>query len=159
MECGPRSSPIDKGGILQRDPAGGQGKKRGYLREGYLNQWGVSSDGLEEEVPVGGVGHHGPPEVLQRNKYHLLARHGQADGAAAVGLEGLAGLIVGSFEDCGSENELYDLFKAFFKEQPIPILGGFEAGHGKNNRTIPFGTGAELDADRHRLIFFKQRLN
>lgn len=71
-------------------------------------------------------------------------------------LEGLAGLIVGSFEDCGPSDEVYNLFKTFFKDQPIPILGGFEAGHGKDNRTIPFGIEAELDADRHQLTFFRQ---
>ena len=29
----------------------------------------------------------------------------------------------------------------------VPILGGLPIGHGKNPRTVPIGTRAELDAD------------
>ncbi len=66
--------------------------------------------------------------------------------------EGIAGIIIGSFEDCGSMDEIFELFADVFHEYGVPILGGFDAGHGKNNVTIPLGIEAELYTDRHVLI-------
>ncbi len=40
-----------------------------------------------------------------------------------------------------------------FKEDNIPILAGFEVGHGKNNITIPIGLNATVDTDRQLLLF------
>jgi muramoyltetrapeptide carboxypeptidase len=40
-----------------------------------------------------------------------------------------------------------------FKENKIPILAGFEIGHGTNNFTVPMGLVATLDANRQRLTF------
>lgn len=67
--------------------------------------------------------------------------------------DGIAGLALGSFEDCGETDELFDIVDSVFKEYNIPILAGFEAGHGKNNITIPMGIKAVLDADRKLLSF------
>jgi muramoyltetrapeptide carboxypeptidase len=67
--------------------------------------------------------------------------------------EGIAGLIIGSFEDCGPMDDIFELFAAVFDEYRVPILGGFDAGHGKSNVTIPMGVEAELYADRHMLTF------
>ncbi len=67
--------------------------------------------------------------------------------------DGLAGLILGSFEDCGTINEIVRIVDDIFKADPIPILAGFEAGHGRSNITIPMGLEATLDADRHLLSF------
>ena len=67
--------------------------------------------------------------------------------------EGLAGLILGSFEDCGPVSEIVGIVDNIFKEDNIPILAGFEVGHGKNNITIPIGLNATLDADRQLLSF------
>ncbi len=69
--------------------------------------------------------------------------------------EDIAGLIIGSFEDCGSEDDIFELFDTVFREYRVPILGGFDAGHGRINVTIPIGIEAELDADKHVLIFRK----
>ncbi|MBN1930562.1 MAG: LD-carboxypeptidase [Desulfobacterales bacterium] len=69
--------------------------------------------------------------------------------------EGLAGLILGSFDDCGSMNEIFEIVNDIFKEYPIPILAGFEVGHGKNNVTFPIGLEATLDAGSHLLSFHK----
>jgi muramoyltetrapeptide carboxypeptidase LdcA involved in peptidoglycan recycling len=35
----------------------------------------------------------------------------------------------------------------------IPILGGFEIGHGKDNMTLPMGIRATLDTDQGALIY------
>jgi len=67
--------------------------------------------------------------------------------------EGLAGLVLGSFEDCGEFDEICRIFAEMFKDAGIPILSGFDIGHGKTNITIPLGIEATLDADRQRLTY------
>ncbi len=67
--------------------------------------------------------------------------------------EGLAGLLLGSFRDCGMLDEILRIVGNIFRENDIPILAGFEAGHGMPNITIPMGLEATLDADAHLLSF------
>ena len=67
--------------------------------------------------------------------------------------ENLAGIVLGSFEDCGSMESILNIVSEIFAPYPIPILAGFDAGHGKNNITIPVGVEATLDADRHILSY------
>ncbi len=67
--------------------------------------------------------------------------------------EGLAGLILGSFEDCGTLSEIYRVVQEIFKDVNIPVLAGFDVGHGKLNLTIPIGLGATLETDTQRLTF------
>ncbi len=66
---------------------------------------------------------------------------------------GLAGLAVGSFTDCGPIKIIHKLITDFFKEIDIPVLAGIEAGHGKENITIPFGLTAHLDTDSKTISF------
>jgi muramoyltetrapeptide carboxypeptidase len=40
-----------------------------------------------------------------------------------------------------------------FKDVDIPILAGFEVGHGRHNLTVPMGIEATLDTDRQLLSF------
>ena len=65
----------------------------------------------------------------------------------------LAGLILGDFIDCGSQQEIIQIFTEAFADACIPIIGGCEAGHGKQNLTIPFGLEATLDADNCKLSY------
>ena len=67
--------------------------------------------------------------------------------------EGLAGLVLGSFEDCGEFDEICRIIAEMFKDAGIPVLAGFDIGHGRTNITIPLGIEATLDADRQRLTF------
>jgi muramoyltetrapeptide carboxypeptidase len=67
--------------------------------------------------------------------------------------EGLAGLVLGSFEDCGEFDEVCRITAEMFKDAGIPVLAGFDIGHGKTNITIPLGIEATLDADQQRLTF------
>lgn len=67
--------------------------------------------------------------------------------------EGIAGLVLGSFEGCGSLEDVFQVFEEHFKDIPVPILAGFDVGHGEQNLTIPIGLDATLDADRHMLSF------
>jgi muramoyltetrapeptide carboxypeptidase len=67
--------------------------------------------------------------------------------------EGIAGLVLGSFEDCGNLDGIYQIFQEHFRDLHIPILAGFDIGHGKQNMTIPFGIEATLDTDKQLLSF------
>jgi len=65
----------------------------------------------------------------------------------------LAGLVLGSFENCGRADEIFRIVRNIFKEKKLPILAGIDAGHGMPNITVPFGIRADLDADRQVLSF------
>jgi len=65
----------------------------------------------------------------------------------------ITGLIIGAFKECGQLNEIVEIFNNIFDDADIPILGGFDMGHGEHNLTIPMGLGATLDTDKKRLLF------
>ena len=65
----------------------------------------------------------------------------------------LAGLVLGSFSNCGDMKELVRIVEDVFDDESVPILAGFDAGHIKNNLTLPFGIPATLDADERTLTF------
>ena len=67
--------------------------------------------------------------------------------------EGIDGLVLGSFEDCGNLDGIYQIFQEHFRDIHIPILAGFDIGHGKQNMTIPCGMDATLDTDKQLLSF------
>jgi len=67
--------------------------------------------------------------------------------------KGIAGLILGAFKECGHLNEIVEIFNNIFEDADIPILAGFDMGHGEHNLTIPMGLGATLDTDKKRLLF------
>lgn len=67
--------------------------------------------------------------------------------------EGIAGIVLGSFLDCGSVEEIFGIINDIFKDTTVPILGGMDAGHGSLNLTLPMGLEATLDADRHLLSY------
>ena len=62
-------------------------------------------------------------------------------------LEGIKGLIVGQFIDCGDPAAVDHLIKERFAPMNIPIATGFPLGHGPENTTLPLGIVAELDTD------------
>jgi muramoyltetrapeptide carboxypeptidase len=65
----------------------------------------------------------------------------------------IAGLILGSFEGCGSLDGVFEVFQDHFKDISAPILAGFDVGHGAQNLTMPLGIDATLDTDRQILSF------
>ena len=67
--------------------------------------------------------------------------------------QNLAGLILGDFIDCGPPQEIIRIFTDAFDDVSIPIVAGCEAGHGKQNLTIPLGLEATLDADNCKLLY------
>lgn len=69
--------------------------------------------------------------------------------------QGVTGLALGSFKDCGPLERIYRLVEDIFADFSIPVLAGFDAGHGEPNLVIPFGIRATLDADGGRLIYME----
>lgn len=67
--------------------------------------------------------------------------------------EGLVGLVLGIFKNCGRLDAVYNIIEDIFADQNIPIVAGFEIGHVRNNITIPVGLEATLDGDRRQLEF------
>ena len=65
----------------------------------------------------------------------------------------MAGLILGTFKKCGHLNDIVDIFNNIFKDTDIPILAGFDMGHGIHNLTVPMGIRATLDTDKEQLLF------
>jgi muramoyltetrapeptide carboxypeptidase len=68
-------------------------------------------------------------------------------------LAGLAGLMVGTFIDCGSPGDLLDLFKERLGPFSFPVLAGLPVGHGSRNVTLPLGLTATLDAEAGLLSY------
>ena len=67
--------------------------------------------------------------------------------------ENIAGLVLGSFEECGALDGIFQIFEEHFRDIGVPVLAGFDVGHGKQNTTIPFGIDAVLDTDNQILSF------
>ena len=73
--------------------------------------------------------------------------------------DGIAGLALGTFKDCGDFKNIVKIINNIFSDFDIPVLSGFEIGHGYNNLTIPVGGRAELDTDKRMLLFHKASYN
>jgi muramoyltetrapeptide carboxypeptidase len=67
--------------------------------------------------------------------------------------EGLAGVALGSFEACDSMDKIFRIVDQIFSGVRVPILAGFEIGHGRTNIMVPFGLEATLNTDRQSLFF------
>ena len=67
--------------------------------------------------------------------------------------EGVAGLVLGQFRDCGTDAEIHDVFMRTFGPLGIPVVAGFPIGHGENNATLPIGLPARLTTRPARLAY------
>jgi muramoyltetrapeptide carboxypeptidase len=70
----------------------------------------------------------------------------------------IAGLVLGSFKECGETAEIDRLVRQIFDED-IPILAGVNAGHANPNLTLPLGIMAALDAENGELKFLESALS
>lgn len=61
--------------------------------------------------------------------------------------DGVTGIVLGSFVDCGEEAELRAMLVDRLGPLGVPILWGFPAGHGPTQLTLPLGARVRLDAD------------
>ncbi len=71
--------------------------------------------------------------------------------------DGLSGLVLGTFTDCGPMAAIQDLVMEVFEGKNIPIMAGVAVGHGPANRTIPLGMTAILQSDAMRLTVDRTR--
>ena len=61
--------------------------------------------------------------------------------------DGVAGLVIGSFTDCGPPEEVEAVLLARLVPLGVPMVAGFEFGHTPTMVSVPFGVRAVLDAD------------
>ena len=66
--------------------------------------------------------------------------------------EGLAGLVLGSFQDCGTDADINAIVSDVFGDLPIPVVAGLAAGHTQSNMTLPLGRPVLLDAEKGELV-------
>lgn len=66
------------------------------------------------------------------------------------GLAGVRGVVLGSFEGCGTAEEIRSVV-ADCLDPGLPVLSGLAAGHTDPNLTLPMGADAVLDADARTL--------
>lgn len=74
---------------------------------------------------------------LDRMLHHLLL--------AGV-LDGVRGMVLGSFINCGSRDGLLEVLTTALAPLKVPVLADFPIGHQPDNHTLPLGAWARLDA-------------
>jgi muramoyltetrapeptide carboxypeptidase len=77
-------------------------------------------------------------------------------------LDRVAGVLLGSFQDCDSpspEYTLEDTLHDLLGNLRVPVLAGFPAGHGAQNWAIPLGVRIRLDASNCRVEFMEPALS
>jgi muramoyltetrapeptide carboxypeptidase len=62
-------------------------------------------------------------------------------------MEKCAGLMVGTFEECGDPASVIDLVRERCSRLNMPILTGLPVGHGEDNVPLPIGVRAVLDTE------------
>lgn len=67
--------------------------------------------------------------------------------------DGIKGLVLGSFDGCGTPAEILKIVEDVFQEVEFPILAGVESGHTEPNLTLPLGARAVLDTVHRTLEF------
>ncbi|OEU51943.1 MAG: hypothetical protein BA872_01120 [Desulfobacterales bacterium C00003060] len=70
-------------------------------------------------------------------------------------LNGVVGVILGSFQDCGPLEQIHGIVKDAFRHTKCPILAGFDLGHGSENLTVPVGVKAVMDTETCSLQFLE----
>ncbi|MFJ6521717.1 LD-carboxypeptidase [Streptomyces filamentosus] len=68
-------------------------------------------------------------------------------------LDGVAGIVLGSWEECGPYEEVRALLADRFGGLGVPVLEGLGFGHDPAAPTVPLGVPAVLDADAGTLTF------
>lgn len=73
-------------------------------------------------------------------------------------LDGVAGILLGTFTECGDPEHVDRLVAERFADLGVPVLAGANIGHNTQMQTYPIGVQARLDADRGTLTFLDQVL-
>jgi muramoyltetrapeptide carboxypeptidase len=73
-------------------------------------------------------------------------------------LDGLAGLILGSFLNCDPEEGNYtaaETLKEIIANKEFPVIANFPAGHARDNWAFPLGVRVQLDAAPPRICLLE----
>lgn len=73
-------------------------------------------------------------------------------------LDGVRGIILGTFTECGEPEHVDTLLAERFADLGVPVLAGANIGHNCAMQTYPVGVRARLDADAGTLTFLDQVL-
>ena len=90
-----------------------------------------------------------PPYRIDRMLAHLHL---------AGKLEGIAGLLMGSFHECDPTQGDYtarDTLRDILEKLNVPVLASFPAGHGPDNWAIPLGVKVRIDANARSVQFLE----
>ncbi|MFJ5995047.1 LD-carboxypeptidase [Streptomyces sp. NPDC092370] len=139
--------------IVTAVPPGGTalvpGRARGVTLGGCLSL--LASDIGTPHAPAGARGGLLLMEDVGESPYRLdryltqLLRTGWLDG--------VAGIVLGSWEGCGPYEELRAVLADRLEGLRVPVVEEFGFGHGPGALTMPFGVPAELDVDAATLTF------
>lgn len=66
--------------------------------------------------------------------------------------ERCAGIMTGSFVDCGRSAEIEALIEERLGDLKVPVITGIPVGHGEENLALPIGVRAELDTAQGTLV-------
>jgi muramoyltetrapeptide carboxypeptidase len=66
-------------------------------------------------------------------------------------LDKCAGLMIGTFEECGEVSDVASLIEERLSDLRVPIMTGLPVGHGEENLAMPIGVKAVLDTSRMTL--------
>jgi muramoyltetrapeptide carboxypeptidase len=66
-------------------------------------------------------------------------------------LDGVAGIITGSFNNCGPPEDIAAILAERLGGLGVPMISWVDIGHGGPNQAFPIGIAAELDADARTL--------
>jgi len=68
-------------------------------------------------------------------------------------MDGVMGVALGRFDGCGAIKTVVEMLKTVLDDDGIPIVSGFDIGHGDPNLTVPIGMNATLETDAAMLLF------
>ncbi|WP_018155604.1 S66 peptidase family protein [Demetria terragena] len=68
-------------------------------------------------------------------------------------LDGVRGILTGSFEECGDPALVQKLLVDRFGDLGVPVLTGADIGHGVALQALPIGLTARLDTSQRELAF------
>ncbi|RRO18088.1 LD-carboxypeptidase [Saccharopolyspora rhizosphaerae] len=71
---------------------------------------------------------------------------------------GATGIALGSWTDCGPEEDVRAMLEDLLGDLGVPVLWELGFGHCDAQRTVPLGVAAELDADAQRLSILQPAL-
>lgn len=126
------------------------GQARGRLLGGNLTTL-TSLMGTSYELPWEGAilfleDVNEAPYRLDRTLTHLKE---------AGRLQGVAGVILGIFDECGDVELFWKRTIELFEDEHIPIWANFPVGHGQANRILPLGIEVEMDSGTGALRFLE----